>query len=75
MSLYIDFEPHSWYMGFAIKKGIYGDDGEKYTAYTVNGMTGFLVTLGAMTLKELKQQIKQYRINENKRTERLYKGV
>ncbi len=67
MSLHLEFEPHSWYMGFAIKK-IRHDIFRrhyitKYTWYGVanNGMTGYIDTLEAETLKDLKKQIKEYK--------------
>lgn len=74
MSMY--FEPHSWYRGFAIK-----DDRNDITeeqpwqAYGVNGMTGYIVTIGGGTLTECKQRITDWHIKENERIERLYKGV
>jgi hypothetical protein len=84
MSLHLEFEPHSWYQGFAIKHDTgevigadeplanentqYCADGCKYTndgyvweAYTANGMTGYIDSFHADTLRELKAKIKQYR--------------
>lgn len=68
MSLYIDFEPHSRYKGFAIKKrdvdnaGVAGDNREyKYSGYTDDGMTYRVIEFNAYTLKELKQKITDYR--------------
>jgi hypothetical protein len=68
MSLYIDFEPHSFYRGFAIRKWdgdgfIYhfNAEGYKWEAYTDNGNTYQVDTLQADTLKELKQKITEYR--------------
>ena len=66
MSLYIEFEPHSWYKGVAIEDCRGEEDGAggfvaKWYGVTVNGITGFLVEFESNTLKELKQQIKDYR--------------
>lgn len=68
MSLYINFEPHSWYRGFAIKeratdnKGV-AQDMREYTwqAVTDNGNTYRIDEINAYTLKELKQRITNYR--------------
>ena len=83
MSLHIEFEPHSWYKGFAIKKRTLERDVAKDTpinyylwqAYTANGMTGYVVNLHATTLKDLKNKITEYTEAEKARTDRLYKGV
>ena len=77
MSLHLGFEPHSWYMGFAIQKTEANNHPYPYIwqAYTDNGNTYTVDDLQAYTLKGLKQQIKQYRLNERERIERLYKGV
>lgn len=67
MSLHLDFEPHSWYKGFAIRK--WDGDGYlphfnansyKWEAYTDNGNTYRIGELSADTLKELKQKITAY---------------
>lgn len=64
MSLHLEFEPHSWYMGFAIKRtrtstkvvGIRNH----WNAYIDNGMTGYIDELEANTLSKLKQEIRGY---------------
>ena len=63
MSLHIEFEPHSWYRGFAIEKPEHNDpeNYNRYYAYTDNGNTYRVDTLQADTLKELKQLITLYR--------------
>lgn len=66
MSLYIEFEPHSWYKGFAIKKDNIGHNYKGtllniWLAVTANGMTGYVDELTAPTLKDLKQRITDYR--------------
>lgn len=66
MSLYIEFEPHSWYKGFAIRLNetpeIENDmNGVKWVGYTDNGNTYRVDKLHANTLKELKQLITLYR--------------
>ena len=98
MSLHLEFEPHSWYMGFAIKQSGDGECERRYIedgryhcyahghdvniedsqfdnnddiscegyeakgwqAFTDNGNTYRIDELEATTLKELKQQIKDY---------------
>lgn len=60
MSLSIDFEPHSWYKEFALKKRTTDIPASYWRAYTANGMTGYIVELEAPTLKELKQLITDY---------------
>lgn len=67
MSLHLEFEPHSWYMGFAIKK-----DQEPYSVnetprtiwrgYIDNGNTYQVDEEAAYTLKLLKQRIKNYHV-------------
>lgn len=73
MSLHLEFEPHSWYMGFAIQDYLGQDHprlknpntGEaismRWRAYTDNGNTYRVDELEADTLKNLKRQIKEYR--------------
>lgn len=80
--MYLEFEPHSYYKGFAIKKrdvdntGVTGDNREyPWSAYTDNGMTYNIVERNAYTLKELKQQITEYRDRENKKIAEAYKRI
>lgn len=80
MSLHLEFEPHSWYMGFAIKKRTLEKDVVKDTpinyylwhAYTDDGNSYNIVTKFDPTLKGLKEQIREYRRQEKERIERLY---
>lgn len=44
----------------------------KWSAYTANGMTGYVEEAHADTLKELKQKIKQRTLAERERVARLY---
>ena len=72
MSLHLEFEPHSWYMGFAIKDNrksewAQEDKEDKWEAYTANGNTGYIDTQGGATLAELRQQIRNYRNRINER--------
>lgn len=64
MSLALDFEPHSWYMGFAIKRIDTADEeGKPFTtwdAYIDNGMTYQVDDVQADTLRELKKLIRDY---------------
>lgn len=66
MSLHIEFEPHSWYMGFAIKRNtswpIEDTDAFTYTAYTDDGNTYSIVTLNAYTLERLRRAIRDYHV-------------
>lgn len=67
MSLHLEFEPHSWYKQFAIKKTRKATSALKlsqmnyeWEAYTANGNSGYIDELTAPTLKELKQKITEY---------------
>ena len=63
MSLHLDFEPHSWYMGFAIKDDRNDiSENEPWTAYTENGNFYFVDTIGGGVLAELKQRIQLYHL-------------
>lgn len=66
MSLSINFEPHSWYRGFAIKKTEAVNHPHPYIweGFTDDGMTYRIVELRAYTLAALKKQITEYRSNE-----------
>lgn len=81
MSMYLEFEPHSWYMGAAIQKlevpyeNGEGVAGNIWNGYLENGWNYSIVEFSALTLKDLKQQIKEYRYNEAKRIARLYVEV
>jgi len=79
MSLHLEFEPHSWYMGFAIKKEavpLERDPGKIaayfWHGYTDNGNTYQVDTITELTLAKLKQSIKAYRQAERERMARLY---
>jgi hypothetical protein len=68
MSLYLEFEPHSYYKGFAIKRNLRYRDGSHpnklfWQAFTDNGNTYRIDEIKAFTLKELKQLITEYRSN------------
>lgn len=78
MSMHLNFEPHSWYMGVAIQKtGIHKNDitNYPYNAYYMDGMKGYIVTFHDKTLKDIKQQIKQWRGNDAAKWARIYKEV
>lgn len=74
MSLYLNFEPHSWYKGWAIRKevepGVENASGtgfvnvNQWSAYTDNGDTYRVDELEAGTLRELKQAIKEYHVKQ-----------
>lgn len=84
--MYLNFEPHSWYRGAAIKdnrasgheqgaleRPIEPTEGYRWSAYIENGNTYRVDERHADTLKELKQNITKYREAETARIERLYK--
>lgn len=63
MSLHLEFEPHSWYKGFAIKKDVHPHFSSMidWSAYYEDGMyTYSVIELYGDTLKELKQKITAY---------------
>lgn len=62
MSLQLEFEPHSWYKGFAIKLDpkASNEDNWKWYAVAANGMTGFLVEFEDSTLRGLTDQVNGY---------------
>lgn len=67
MSLYVSFEPHSWYRGFAIKRTptsakVVGIRNRWY-GVTENGITGYLVELEADTLQGLKKKISEWLVH------------
>jgi len=69
MSLHIEFEPHSWYMGFAIKHNpeIKDNDitGWPWEAYTADGNTYQVVELTANTLEQIRHKIRSYHIRKH----------
>ena len=80
MSLQLNFEPHSWYMGFALRKWDgdgykyhFNAEGYKWEAYTDNGNTYRVDMLQADTLADLKQKIRAHREAERRRLARLYR--
>lgn len=72
MSLHIEFEPHSQYMGFIItdtadmkEQGkTYAIDAWRWHAYTGNGNTYRVDEVKAKTLGELKRKIREYHIEQ-----------
>jgi hypothetical protein len=69
MSLSLNFEPHSWYMGLAIQKA-YDMGPENYGhaiwyGYTDNGNTYQVDELEADTLADLKKQIRAYHLKQH----------
>ena len=83
MSLYINFEPHSWYKGFAIKhntekdsSGFYIDEGAKWQAYTDDGNTYRVVTIESdKSLVDLKSKIRDYWAKEEIRIKKVYDSL
>lgn len=86
MSLHLEFEPHSWYMGWAIKdnrksghnnsnleRPLEATEGHRWSAYTANGMTGYIVERHAVTLKGIKLLIRTYEQAERERQARWYR--
>lgn len=87
MSLHLEFEPHSWYRGFAIKdnrksghdqskleRPLKDSEGYKWSAYTADGNSYSIVEYHADTLDVLKGYISDYRKMEAKKLDRLYNG-
>lgn len=67
MSLHLEFEPHSWYMGFAIQKDNIGKNHNDtlltiWRAYIDNGNTYRIDEIAAPTLEELKLEIRDYHL-------------
>lgn len=82
MSMYLEFEPHSWYMGFAIRdnrfehRAHYKKHFAEWEAFIDNGNTYRIDQVEAGTLKELKNQIKQYHIrHKNGYSERMKEAI
>lgn len=72
MSMYLEFDPHSWYMGAAIRDNARTDyiggntathiQPRRWSAYIEDGMVTYsVIELHAHTLAELKSKIKEYR--------------
>jgi len=77
MSLTLDFEPHSYYRGFAIKR-VDTITGHKvgYEAYIDNGDTYRVDMVEAFTLKRLREHIRAYHYAQQQyRENRLYNGL
>lgn len=81
MSLHLNFEPHSWYKGFALRKWDgdgykyhFNAEGYKWEAYTDNGDTYRVDTVAADTLRELKQQIREYHVKQAIKMAERYKN-
>lgn len=85
MSMHLEFEPHSWYYGFAIKKEYLIADPESrqiaWLGFIDDGNTYSIVELEADTLRNLKQQIRGYWLRDGGKhipayySKRLLKGV
>lgn len=70
MSLHLEFEPHSWYMGFAIEDNRAKAARsflavERWFAYIDNGNTYRVDELEAMTLDELRGKIQAYHLKQH----------
>lgn len=68
MSMRLEFEPHSWYMGAAIqKKNVHRNDITDYpwTAYIENGNFYVIDEIYAATLTELKERIRAYHLRHH----------
>lgn len=65
MSMHLEFEPHAWYMGFAIQKtGIDKNDITDYpfNAYIDNGNTYMIDEVHGATLAEVKENVREYHL-------------
>ena len=68
MSMHLDFQPHSWYMGFAIQKtGIDKNDITDYpfNAYIANGNTYMVDDVHGATLDKVKTNIREYHLSKH----------
>lgn len=71
MSLHLEFEPHSWYRGFAIRDCRHelieetGETAGVWNAITDDGNTYRIIDIEAKTLRELKQRIRQYHLDKH----------
>lgn len=66
MSMHLEFEPHSWYYDFAIKddrKDI--TEEQPWTGYILNGTSGYIDTVEAGTLTELREQVVAYHLRNH----------
>lgn len=72
MSMHLEFDEHSWYMGAAIRDNSATDrkngnswshiQPKRWTAYIENGNTYMIDTVDAHTLEELKVEIREYHL-------------
>lgn len=62
MSMHLEFEPHAWYMGFAIKDDR-AEGGTRWHAYIDNGNTYRIDIVKAETLAELRRGIQRYHLD------------
>lgn len=70
MSMHLEFEPHSWYMGFAIKQNDRHDARNniamyEWDAFIDNGNTYRIDEVNARTLKQLKFKIREYHLKRS----------
>jgi hypothetical protein len=79
MSLHLDFEPHSWYMHFAIRKVEHGYKysvlHQRWQAFTDNGNTYRVDELNALTISDLRQKIRDYHKQREQRIKELYERL
>ncbi len=67
MSMHLDFDPHSWYMGFAIKRQRLCLNKKvwfTYDAYTENGNTYRIDRIMGSSVEDLKKQIRVYHLTK-----------
>ena len=72
MSMHLEFDPHSWYMGFAVRDNSATDrkngnswshiQPKRWTGYIDNGNTYQIDTVDAHTLSELHAAIREYHL-------------
>ena len=60
MSLHLEFEPHSWYMGFGIRQP--AKRGDRWEAYTADGMRNDIVYKDGHTLAEVQAAIREWHL-------------
>lgn len=62
MSMHLEFDPHAWYMGFAIKDNRTEEDAPRWAAYIDDGNTYRIIEREANTLERLRDKIRKYHV-------------
>lgn len=62
MSLHLEFEPHAWYMEFAIRKP--ETPGGRWEGYTADGMRNTVIYKDGHTLDQVKAAIRTWHLDQ-----------